>query len=144
MEVSNAKVVVVIDHDVEHAGELKGFLQQEGYKVKSAESPGIFFENHIDSKQILAVLFDHQGDAGETSQMLKDLRRQFGKETLMVFMHEFSVDAFKAAVTAGFNEYLAKPVGHDELLSLLSRKRKGENPKKISMTIKIEATIFDE
>ncbi len=137
-------MVVVIDHDAANAEELKDFLQSEGYQVKVATDPVVKIEGIADANQTLAVLFDHQGDALETSKILRSLRAQFGKDTMMVFMHEFSVEAVKSAVAAGFNEYLAKPVGHEALLSLLSKRKKADNPKKISMTIKIEATIFDE
>lgn len=144
MEITNTKYVIVIDGDAQHAEKVHTFLQSAGYGVKSADSIGSLFKTRNDAENIVAVLFDHQGDNENIKQNIKKLKEEFGSETLMVLMHKFCVDALRAAVLAGFNEFLAKPVGKDELLSLLKRKKKSSLPKKISMTIKLEATLTDD
>jgi len=141
---AESSFVIVIDKDVHHAGEVKAFLLSDGFKVRISKDVPSLLKSNIRIPNVIAVLFDYNNDDDQLSQNLKALKEQFGTDTLMILMHEFSVEALKAAVVAGFNEFLAKPVGRDELYSLLNRKRAGSIPKKISMTIKLEATFLEE
>ena len=144
MNTTNTKYVIVIDKDVQHTGEVKSYLLSDGYSVSTAGDVSTLLNRKRIIHNVIAVLFDHNGDNEHVKQNLKALKERFGAETLMILMHEFSVEVLKAAVLAGFNEFLAKPVGRDELYSLLNRKKTGTLPKKISMTIKLEATFLDE
>jgi DNA-binding NtrC family response regulator len=135
--------VVVVDSDRIHAEELEALLVTEGYHVSLAKSIDSFLNSDTNAANVEAVLFELEGELSEIKQKVSQMKDKTSKEALIIMMSAFSIDALRLAVCSGCHEFLAKPVGHDELISLLKRKRRGKIPAKISMTIKLEAIIHD-
>ncbi len=135
--------VVVVDSDRIHAEELEALLITEGYHVSLAKSIDSFLNSDTNAANVEAVLFELEGELSEIKQKVSQMKDKTSQEALIIMMSAFSIDALKLAVCSGCHEFLAKPVGRDQLLPILDRKRNGGKPRKISMTIKLEATIQD-
>lgn len=146
MKVKNEKEVsvVVIDSDRVHAEEMEAILITEGYHVALAKNIESYLELTNGNADVGAVLFELEGSLGDIKHKINMLKAKTNKEALIIMMSAFSIDALKLAVSSGCHEFLAKPVGRDQLLPILERKRNGTKPRKISMTIKLEATIQEE
>lgn len=122
MGVTNSKYVLIVDKDTSHSSELSTVLLAEGYGVIMVDDLNVMLRIKTEKETVVAVLFDYEGQDSTLISHLMQLRENFGSSTLMVLMQKFSVEAFRAAVAAGFNEFLAKPVGREELVSLIKRK----------------------
>ncbi len=140
-----SKRVLVIDADVKHTDRLKAELLGKGYQVESLPDITEALSGKTHADDVLAILIqkDNSEADPEMKQSIKKLKEKFSHTTMMVMMDKFSIESLRLAVNAGCQEFLAKPVGRDQLLPILDRKRNGGKPRKISMTIKLEATIQD-
>ncbi len=135
--------VVVVDSDRIHSEELEAMLVTEGFHVTLVRSISSFLNSDTETSDVAAVLFELEGSLNDIKLKIDKLKDKTDGEALIIMMSAFSIDALKLAVSSGCHEFLAKPVGRDQLLPILDRKRKGGKPRKISMTIKLEATIQD-
>jgi len=142
--IGKVNCVVIVDNDKHHAVDLQSTLIREGYHVKIWENIDDALCHAGEVKDVMAVLLQNHESQAELKLLVSKLKEKFGTKILLIMIDIFSIEAMRMAVMSGFHEFLAKPVGQAELITVLKRKKQGVTPRKISMTIKLEATILDE
>ncbi len=117
------KTVLIVDDDRNSAGTLKVFLDKKGYDVEHV-SDGELALRYVEAKTPDIILLDIIMPKMDGFTVAKHLR--YDERTKLIPIIVFSAQEGMKDLFAieGINDYLVKPVNHEELLTLI-RKRVG-------------------
>ena len=98
-----------------------GEIQSEGYGIIYAVAPGkgkfpLPPLSHVD-----AILVDGDQIEGEMPFLPCIFKKPIGERPLLIFTAAFRFAVIARALEAGFDEFLAKPIGKEELITLLRK-----------------------
>jgi len=116
------KVILVVDDEEAMRASLKRLLESEGYFVVTAED-GLELAKILETKKLDLILLDIQlpwVDGIELCTLLKE-DHEVGKVPIVIMSARHDGDTVKRATQAGCEEFIAKPVSADLIISVVSR-----------------------
>jgi len=96
-------------------------LEAEGFDVIRVVTRHELLQYTQDYPSIDALLVDGDQQTGDFQPIIKKIKSHLNYKPLLVFTSHFRLGALANAVSSGFDEFLAKPVGMDELKTLLNK-----------------------
>ncbi len=123
LEVSEARPIVLVEDDVELAEQLKTELENFGFSVTNLHDPSCL-KKVLNQSDVAAVIMDvvFEGDDQVATDTVQQLRSEGVLPQPVLFLSgRIDAKARLAAVRAGCDAYLAKPVSVTELVDTLDR-----------------------
>lgn len=102
-------------------------LQDAGYQVVFACNNKELLAGLTQSANTVAIIIDGDRDSFSLIPISYRKKHRTTFSTVLIFTSRFRITAVAHALQEGFDEFLAKPVGKEELLSVI---RKAEKNKK--------------
>src|ERR1039458_7736607 len=118
---SRKGTILVADDELEVRSYLEMALRCHGYAVEFAENGCEVVDSLRDSQNISAVLLDVIMPRKDGIQTLREIR-QFNREIPVILLSgAFSPCQVVEAMKSGANDFLAKPISHEELCGTLQK-----------------------
>ena len=118
---SHKGTILVADDELEVRSYLEMALRCHGYAVEFAENGCEVVDSLRDSQNISAVLLDVIMPRKDGIQTLREIR-QFNREIPVILLSgAFSPCQVVEAMKSGANDFLAKPISHEELCGTLQK-----------------------
>ena len=129
--------VILLDNDVDDAKKLKSFLESQNFTVFLAESKSqladLVSNNHIE-----LLLIDPLSSEGNDYHYIEELTTTH--QIPLIIISSFNDEAnVVAGLSSGADDYLSKPIRHQELLARITKTMKHQNNHSHS-----DIMIFDE
>jgi len=112
--------LLLVEDEAVQLDVLKTHLQDEGYKVETAESAEEAL-NVVSVKAIDAVITDYNLPGKDGIQLLEEVKAMNPEIPVIMITAYGSVDSAVSAMKFGAYDYLTKPINMEELLLILKR-----------------------
>lgn len=96
-------------------------IEAEGFDIIHAETQQELLQYTLDYSPIYAILVDGDQQTYDFQNLIKKIKYYLNDKPLLIFTSQFRMGALANAVRAGFDEFLAKPVGEEEIKTLLNK-----------------------
>jgi two-component system, NtrC family, response regulator AtoC len=117
----NERTVVVGDDDSDVRGFLEMTLRQQGYGVELAEDGDEVLDHLQSMGQVSAVLLDLFMEKRGGLETLREIRKTDQKLPVIMLSGASGPENVVEAMKAGATDFLGKPLGHEELRSVMNR-----------------------
>ena len=97
-------------------------LKNEGYRITFARSRQDLMDKATDSSNVWAVIIDGDWKVFHFNNMVEEICKRLKTRPLFILTAHYSITAVVQAFQTGFHEFLAKPLGIEELLALFKKK----------------------
>lgn len=136
--------VLIVEDELTNAILLKRVLNKAGYSTVVAHS-GVDALQHLEKDTFDAVLTDWMMPQIDGIELIKQMRKKMDKLPLIIMVTALvSEGARSYALESGADDYIAKPIEVDELLTRLKdglSKHQQKAPEKIDGTVKRDTNI---
>lgn len=116
----NERMVMVVDDDASVRQGLENLLEAEGYRVRAFADPGEFLDEPAPSVPACLILDMHMPRLGGMDVLKHLASRRLALPVIFLTGHG-SIPMTVAAMKAGANEFLTKPVDPDALLAAVGQ-----------------------
>ena len=123
------QTVIYIGIHKKHIRAVFQLLKEDRFKVRCINILNELPENNPFLKKAPLVLVDMAYVHHDAPGTVQKLRGLCGQTTRIVMMAEYSFMAMALAVHAGFDEFISRPVGKEEVLALLDGEKSIVNKK---------------
>ncbi|HMM12667.1 MAG TPA: hypothetical protein PKE03_11290 [Bacteroidales bacterium] len=113
--------LAIVGKEILHAEGIQETLLSEGFAMMYFPACQEALDHILDIANACAVLIDFDESEKEIILLLSELKKLAQKTIIFIAVGTFNLNDFRSAVMAGFHEYLAKPLGKDNLISILRR-----------------------
>lgn len=96
-------------------------IEAEGFDVIRVETSKDLLQCTRNYPSIDTILFDGDQQTEDFQPIIQKIKTQLNYNPLLILTSHFRLGALANAVYSGFDEFLAKPVGEDELKALLNK-----------------------
>lgn len=103
-------------------GKQVSVLRQDDIAVNYVIDRSELIDALQDKQAVDAVIVDGDMIAESLHELVAAIRRQYTKAPLLILASNFRMSAMAYALQAGFDEFMAKPVGNEELITLVKHK----------------------
>ena len=120
-EVLKGKVILVVDDDVRNIYSLTNALEEEGMKCLTAENGRAainVLKNHPEIKVVLMDVMMPEMDGYEATKEIRTMPK-FSKLPIIALTAKAMKGDREKCLEVGMNDYIAKPVKVEQLLSLM-------------------------
>ena len=117
----NEKTIIVGDDDSEMRRFLEVTLRYQGYEVQLAEDGDEVLDHLQSNPQVSAVLLDIFMEGKNGLETLREIRMSDQKLPVIMLSGASAPENVVEAMKAGATDFLAKPLGHEELRSVIEK-----------------------
>jgi CheY-like chemotaxis protein len=112
--------ILIVEDDVRNVFALTSVLEPRGAKIEIARNGREALENLRQNPDVDLVLMDIMMPVMDGLQAIRELRKQpqFAKLPIIALTAKAMIDDREDCLEAGANDYIAKPLDVDKLLSL--------------------------
>lgn len=100
----------------------KSGLRAEGYQVTFSGDLMDLKNKASEACNVCAVIIDGDWKVFHFNNMVEEICEKLNTKPLFIFTAHYSITAFVHALKGGFDEFLAKPLGMEELITLINKK----------------------
>ncbi len=124
----NERTIVVGDDDSEVRRFLESMLRHQGYGVHLAEDGDGVLDHLQSNGQVSAVMLDLFMEGRNGLETLREIRKTDLKLPVIIFSGASGPENVVEAMKAGATDFLGKPLGHEELRTVIEKALAGNAP----------------
>lgn len=117
----SAEILVVDDED-DIRGLIKGILEDEGYKVRTAHNAGVAFESIKESPPALVILdIWLQGSTHDGIEILESIKKDHPDMPVLMISGHGTIETAVSTIKLGAYDFIEKPFKSDRLILMIQR-----------------------
>jgi CheY-like chemotaxis protein len=114
------QTILVVEDEFGEAESLVSFLSEEGYRVVAARDGNQGLLRFLETKPDL-LLVDFMMPVMNGAEMIREVRRDGAHQNLPIILMSAAHEHILRHYYAGYDAYLKKPFGKEQLLDLLQK-----------------------